>query len=263
MKGKPFVLALAGQPSLLGFYACMVYWTKGALRTFSDCSRWTCRVTQPVQRTTLWPASWLPAIDKSGGSKSVEVRRVWEVYDERLQFISSLGVMLCVQMSLSMQVTFLVLGLFGLALLRQRLLTLIVFFAGPIPSRGLVLGRGSAVFRVVRLGGHKVRTARGNAADVFLFRDSYIAPLLDMRRRFKAVWGILDAMIRTGVSLYRSVELTAQWDTILAVGPLYPVTLDDLTAVQGLGIGDFHQVVSDVHNRLSYFIHAVVVHRRD
>ena len=32
------------------------------------------------------PASWLPAVDKSRSSKSVEVQRVWEVYDERLQF---------------------------------------------------------------------------------------------------------------------------------------------------------------------------------
>ena len=38
--------------------------------------------------TPLWPASWLPAIDKSRGSKSVEVQRVWEVYDELLQFMS-------------------------------------------------------------------------------------------------------------------------------------------------------------------------------
>ena len=93
---------------------------------------------------------------------------------------------------------------------------------------------------VVRLGGHRVRKARGNAADahdadVFLYRDSSVAPLLDMRRRFMAVMDFLDAMIRYGVSLSRSVELTAQWDRILAAGPLYPVTLDDLSAVQGLG----------------------------
>ena len=67
------------------------------------------------------------------------------------------------------------------------------FCGGPIHTGGSVLGRGSALFRVVRLGGHKVRKARGNAADVhdaadiFLYRDSSIAPLLDMRRRFKAV----------------------------------------------------------------------------
>ena len=47
--------------------------------------------------------------------------------------------------------------------------------------------------------------------------------------------GVLDAMIRYGVSLSRSVELTAQWDRILAAGPLYLVTLDDLSAVRGLG----------------------------
>ena len=35
------------------------------------------------------------------------------------------------------------------------------------------------------------------------------------------------------------MKLTAQWDKILAAGPLYPVALDDLSAVQSLGIGDF------------------------
>ena len=29
---KPYMLALTGQPSLLGYDACMVFWTKGALR---------------------------------------------------------------------------------------------------------------------------------------------------------------------------------------------------------------------------------------
>ena len=96
-----------------------------------------------------------------------------------------------------------------------------------------------------------------------MFRDSSIAPLLDMRRRFKAVIDVLDAMIRCGVSLAWSVELSAQWDRIVAVGLLFPSTLDDFYAVQGLGIGDFHRVVSGVHHRLSDFIHSVVVHRRD
>ena len=125
----------------------------------------------------------------------------------------------------------------------------------------MVLRRGGASFRVVRLGGHRIRRARGNAADadddagVFLYRDSSIAPLLDMRRRSKAVLGVLDAMIRYGISLARSLELTAQWDGILAV--------DDLSVVQGLGIGAFHHAVSNLHHRLCDFIHAVVVHRRD
>ena len=115
--------------------------------------------------------------------------------------------------------------------------------------RGLVLGRGSVLFRVVRLGGHRIRKARGNAADahdaahVFLYRDYSIAPLLDMRRRSEAVTDVLDAMIRHGVSLSRSVELTTQWDRIFAAGPLFLLTLDNLSAVRGLGIGDFHRVV--------------------
>ena len=91
------------------------------------------------------------------------------------------------------------------------------FSGGPVPTRGLVLGRGSALFRIVR------RKARGNAADavdVFLCRDYSIAPLLDMRRRFKAMMGVLGAMVQYGVSFPRSVELTAQWDRILAAGPL-------------------------------------------
>ena len=140
---------------------------------------------------------------------------------------------------------------------------------GPLPGRGLVLGRGSALFRVVRLGGPKVLKARGNAADahdaadVFLYRDSSIALLLDMRRRSKAVMDVLGAMVQYAVSLARSVELTAQWDRILAVGPLFPVTLDDLHAVEGSGLGDFHRVVCGVHHRLSDFIHGVLVRRRD
>ena len=52
------------------------------------------------------------------------------------------------------------------------------FSGGPIPNRGLVLGRGCASFRVVRLNGHKVRKVRDSASDVvdgagvFLYRDS-------------------------------------------------------------------------------------------
>ena len=30
-----------------------------------DGDRWSCRVTQPVRCTPLWPASWLRALDKS------------------------------------------------------------------------------------------------------------------------------------------------------------------------------------------------------
>ena len=96
-------------------------------------------------------------------------------------------------------------------------------FAGrPVPVRGLLFERGSA--RVVWLSGPKVRKARGNAADaheagdVFMYRDSSIAPLLDLRRRLKAVIDVLDSMIRSGVSLARSLELTVLWECMHSGG---------------------------------------------
>ena len=151
------------------------------------------------------------------GSKSVEVQRVWEVYDERLQFMSRQDALQLDESLGAGYVSRAWLLLSGAA--EAALADAYQFSGGPLPGRGLVLGRGSASFRVVRLGGHRVRKARGHAADVFLYRDSSVAPLLDMRRRFKAVMDVLDAMIRYGVSLSRSVELTAQWDRILAAGP--------------------------------------------
>ena len=59
-----------------------------AVRALFDYERWSCCVTQPVRFSPLWPASGKPAVGKSRGSKSVEVRRVWEIYDDRLQFMS-------------------------------------------------------------------------------------------------------------------------------------------------------------------------------
>ena len=232
-----------------------------------DCCRWTCQITQPVQRTPLWPASWLPAVDKGRGSKSVEVQRVWEAYDDRLQKMSRQDAMRLDESLDADDVSRAWLVWSGAA--EIALADAFRFSGGPVTTRCLVLGRRSALFRVVRLGGLMVKRARENAADavdaadVFLYQDSSVAPLLDMRRRFKAVMDVLVAMIRYGVSLSRSVELTAQWDRILAIGPLYPVSLDDLHAVLGLGLGDFFRIVSGIHRRLSDFVYAVVVHRRD
>ena len=39
-----------------------------AVRTHFDCGRWTCTVTQPVQRAPLWSASWMAVVDESRAS---------------------------------------------------------------------------------------------------------------------------------------------------------------------------------------------------
>ena len=149
----------------------------------------------------------MPAIDTSRGSKSVEVQRVWEVYDERLQYMSRNDALLPDASLDSGDVSRASLVWSGAA--EAALADAYRFSGRPIPCRGLVLGRGNALFRVVRLGGHKVQKARGNVSDVddaagvFLYRDSSIAPLLDMRHSFKAVVDVLGA-------ISRSVELAVQ-----------------------------------------------------
>ena len=64
----------------------------------------------------------------------------------------------------------------------------------------------------------KVHKARGNiadvhdAGDVFMYRDSSVSPLLDLRRRFKSVMDVLDAMIRKGYRV--SVRLNLLFSVI-------------------------------------------------
>ena len=206
-----------------------------------DCDRWSCRVTQPIRCTPLWPASWLPALDKTRGSKSVEVQRVWEVYDGRLRFMSRAAsdglasALLADDVSSAWAVRS--------SAAETALADAYCFSGGPVPDRGLVLGRGTARLRVVRHGGPKVRKVRGNAVDsadggsVYLYRDSSLAPLLDLRRRLKVVFDLHGVMIWDGFTLARSFELTGQWSCILSAGPLHPVTMDDLLRVQEGGLG--------------------------
>ena len=61
-----------------------------------------------------------------------------------------------------------------------------------------VFGRGIAQFKVVKVGGAQVCKARNNVADihdsggVFMYRDSSISPVFDLRRKLKAVLDVLD-----------------------------------------------------------------------
>ena len=96
-----------------------------------------------------------------------------------------------------------------------------------------------------------------------MYGDSSLAPLLDLRRRLKVVFDLPDGMTRDGFTQARSFDLTDQWSCILSAGPLHPVTMDDLLRVQEGGLDWFHEVVGDLHARLSDFIHRIVVHRRD
>ena len=58
-----------------------------AVRASFSMSRWSARVCLPAMFSVLWPAAWVACSDKSRSSKSIEVRRVWEVYDESLSLV--------------------------------------------------------------------------------------------------------------------------------------------------------------------------------
>ena len=133
-----------------------------AVRTCFDYSRWLARVSLPVQRTPLWPASWLPVLDKSRGSKAAEVQRVWDVYDDRLQFMSRDDA-LNLDGSLADGDVSLAWMIWSSAV-EAALADAYRFACGPVPDSGLVLGRGVFRSRTVRLGGPKVRRARRNFA---------------------------------------------------------------------------------------------------
>ena len=132
-----------------------------AVRTHFEYSRWMSWVSQPVQRTPLWPASWLPVLEKSRGSKSAEVQRVWGIYDDRLQFMTrddALGL----DEALGDGDVSHARSIWSSAA-EAALADAYQFSGGPVPERGIVLGAFSV--RTVRLGGPKVRKARRNFAD--------------------------------------------------------------------------------------------------
>ena len=211
-----------------------------AVRASFAYSCWTCQVSQPVKRTPLWPASWLPAIDKTRGSKSVEVQKVWEIYDDRLQFMSrgdALGLdnaLLCGDVSSAWMI--------WSSAAEGALADAFRFAGGPVPDRGLVLGRGKVRIRTVRLGGPIVRSVRrgtigdGEFDDVSLYRDYSAAPVLDLRRNLRAILDLLDSISRSGASLARDVQLVHLWDSVVRLGSLGSVHVQEYEVARVCGL---------------------------
>ena len=94
-----------------------------AVRALFDYGRWESWVTQPVRCTLLWPASWLPAVDKSRVLSLLRFRGFGRFMLSG--FSLCLVVMLFCLMSLLVWMMFLWLGLSGRGLLRLHLLMLI------------------------------------------------------------------------------------------------------------------------------------------
>ena len=237
-----------------------------AVRASFAYSSWTCRVSQPVKRTPLCPASWLPALDKTRGSRSVEVQRVWDIYDERLQFMSredALGLddaLLCGDVSHAWMI--------WSSAAESALADAFRFAGGPVPARGLVLGRGVIRVRAVRLGGPIVRSVRrssacdGDVGDVSLYRDSSAAPVLDLRRNLRAILDLLGSIIKWGALLARDVQLFHLWDSVVRLGSLGSVHVQEYEAARICGVGESRRIVAELHGRVSAMVKGLVAHRR-
>ena len=108
----------------------------------------------------------------------------------------------------------------------------------------------------------RVRADPGDAALVDLYRDHSVAPLVDLRRRLRAVLDVIAAIGRSGFTVSRGLELTRQWDSIVAGGPQGGITADDLARVAGLGLADMEASVVDLHQGPDVFLQSVVRNRR-
>ena len=62
-------------------------------------------------------------------------------------------------------------------------------------------------------------------------------------------------MLRDGATWARSLELTVQWDGIIRIAPVYPLTVQDFLMARRGGLGEWLQVVEGLHRGLSDFIH--------
>ena len=92
--------------------------------------------------------------------------------------------------------------------------------------------------------------------------DSSAAPVLDLRRKLKAILDLLDAIIRCGASLTRAVELSHLWDCVVRMGSLWSVSVEDYVAARSCGVGESRRLVAGLYDRVSTFIRGIVAHRR-
>ena len=81
--------------------------------------------------------------------------------------------------------------------------------------------------------------------------------------RLRAVLDVLVAVRRSGFSVSRGLELTRQWDAIVAAGPMGTVTADARERASGLGLADMEVFVAALHLELDKFLQAVVRSRKD
>ena len=228
---------------------------------------WTARSKVSVWYSALWPACWIRVTDRSRTSRFAEVRRIWEVYDEQLRHVPRVcrDYMTAALQAGNVSEAWRIWSLSAeVSLVRTYLLAGV-----PAPAGGLNVGRGSAVFSEVFLGGrvsHCSRPApvRSDGGElVHLYKDRSTAGLVRLKRKIQGVCDLLDAIDRHEITLSRSLELGRRWKSVVRGGPVGPVGWADLVLASETRLPEFSVRVRDLHARLGAFLHEMVVHKRD
>ena len=224
-------------------------------------------MVQPVRVTPLWPASWVSAVDKTRQSKSVEVRDIWEVYDEVLEFVPAAHAW-AIDDALVDRDPHLAWERWSCAA-EQSLAEAFQRSGGPVPFQGLSLGRGKACLCTVSVGGKCSRRYGqdwgdpADAPEVHLYQSRSMAPVLTCKKRLRRVECLLSAIDRDGFTLCRGIELHRQWSCCLANEPPGFLDWGSLVAAPSTGVAGFKAEVIAAIDTVSDFVRRVVVCRRE
>ena len=190
---RDFIL---GNPA--AFAACSGCWVDESrwfrphfsVRASLEVGRWSAHVTKARTFTPVWPALWLPALDKSKTSPNKEDQDVWKVYEERLKVVD-LDTVHGLEASLAggdVSTAWLVWSDSA----EKALADAYCMAGGPMPLGGaLRLSRGRLLPVRERLGGVQLKKARpyrsdpGEAEDLAGQHIYSLAPVLRLRRRLK------------------------------------------------------------------------------
>ena len=261
-----------GNPA--AFAACTGCWVDGSrwfkphfsVKACLEVGSWSAHVTKARTYTPVWPALWLPALDKSKTSPNKEVQVVWKVFEERLKLVD-LDCVQCLEANLAAGDSSAAWDTWAKAA-ERALADAYCLAGGPMPLGGVLrLGRGRLALVRERLGGVQLKKARpyrsdpGEAEDLAGQCLFFLAPFLRLRRRLKICIDIASSIMVRGFTVARSLELTRQWERVLSDSPAGPFS--DLEFVGSGGLGDYHAWVVALYNRVVNYIRNIVIHRRD
>ena len=185
---------------------------------------WMGDVACPVVCQPVWLACWLNTPDRSSSSSTRVVQDVWDVYKDELGVVLEEVVLALRDAASSSGAE---LGLFR------------AYFKGGGPTEAgssAFLGRGLLRIRSRRLGGRAVggrgssrlyRVSQGDEVDVHCaqyFVNSYLAPVLLIRRRLESVADVLKGVMSKGFTQSRWDALLSSWGAVCRHGPCGPTS---------------------------------------